>query len=271
MNSEAEGGVNNECPLRSQAVRAALATATLLLAGSVQLCLARPVSQTTFASPEDASRALLTAVQKHDQQAETKILGAGSDLLSSDDKIQDTLDRERFVQKYQEMHRLVLEPGGVTVLYIGAENWPFPMPLVSRDGVWRFDPDGGANEVRFRRVGENEVTAIGICHALVVAETRPGTDSEADGLVRMVLPDVQHANRAVPFHGYYFRILSDSASRFAVIAYPVLYRSSGVVTFIVNHDDIVYEKDLGPNTTKVTRTVTTYHLDPTWAPAESTP
>jgi Protein of unknown function (DUF2950) len=257
--------------LRGPAISAAVATFALLLVGAVQLCLARPPSQMTFASPEEASHALFSAVQSHDEQALTQILGAGTELVSSDDKAQDTLDRERFVQKYQEMHRLVQEPKGVTALYIGAENWPFPILLVSRAGVWRFDSDGGANEIRFRRIGENEVTAIGICHALVAPETHPGTDGEADSLVKIVLPHVQDANRPVPFHGYYFRILSKSGGGFAAIAYPALYRSSGVMTFIVNQDDVVYEKDLGPNTGRVARAMTTYHADPTWAPAESMP
>jgi Protein of unknown function (DUF2950) len=261
-------GELEECRWRKPSASAALATFALLLAGFVQPCLARPSSQTTFRSPEDASRALFAAVQKHDERAVTEILGAGTELVSSDDKVQDTRDRERFVQKYQEMHRLVLEPGGVTALYIGAENWPFPIPLVSRDGVWRFDSDGGANEIRFRRIGENEVTAIGICHALVVPETHPGTDREADSLVKTVLPHVQDANRPVPFHGYYFRILSKSDGGFAAIAYPALYRSSGVMTFIVNQDDVVYENDLGPNTASVARAMTTYQADPTWTPAD---
>jgi hypothetical protein len=247
----------------------ALATFALLLTGPVQLCLSRPLDQTTFRSPEDASHALMAAVQKHDERAVTHILGAGAELVTSGDRLQDTLDRERFVQKYQEMHRLVQEPGGVTALYIGAENWPFPIPLVSRDGVWHFDPDGGANEIRFRRIGENEVTAIGICHALVAAETHPGADAEADGLVEAVLPNVQHTNAVVPFHGYYFRILSKSDGGFAAIAYPSVYRSSGVVTFIVNQNDVVYEKDLGRKTAAVARAMTAYRSDSTWTPAES--
>jgi len=86
------------------------------------------------------------------------------------------------------MHRFVQEPGGVTALYVGAENWPFPIPLVSRGGVWRFDADAGSNEIRFRRIGENEVTAIGICHALVAAETHSAAAAEADDLVKTVLP-----------------------------------------------------------------------------------
>ena len=249
----------------------ALATFALLLGVSGQPCLARPPSQTTFPSPEEASRALYSAVQRHDEQALTQILGAGSELVSSDDSAQDTLDRERFVQKYQEMHRFVREPGGVAALYVGAENWPFPIPLEARNGVWRFDSDGGKREIRFRRIGENEVTAIGMCQALVAAETHPGTDNEADALVKMALPGVQNARQPIPFHGYDFRILSHSSGEFTAVAYPSLYRSSGVMTFIVNQKADVYEKDLGPNSAKVARAMTTYRLDPTWSPAESVP
>jgi hypothetical protein len=255
---------------RGTTASAALATFALLLSGSA-LSLARPTGETTFPSPDEASHALFSAAQKHDEQALAQILGAGTELVSSDDKAQDTLEREQFVRKYQEMHRLVQEPGGVTALYIGAENWPFPIPLVSRNGRWHFDADGGADEVRFRRIGENEVTAIGMCHALLTAETHPGKNSEADGLVKAVLPDVKDANKPIPFHGYYFRILSSSGDGFSAIAYPAIYRSSGVMTFIVNHDDAVYEKDLGPKTAKVAGKMTSYHSDATWTPAESTP
>jgi hypothetical protein len=190
-------------------------------------------------------------------------------IVTSGDRVQDTLDRERFAQKFQEMHRLVKESGGVTALYIGAENWPFPIPLVLSMGVWRFDPDDGANEIRFRRIGENEVTAIEICHTLVAAETHLGADIEADGLVKTLLADLQHANSVVPFHGYNFRILSKSAGRFAAIAYPAVYRSSGVVTFIVNQDDVVSEKDLGRKTAAIAQGTTVYPSDPTWSRAES--
>ena len=271
---EKEMHVNNELDvslLRGPTVHVALVTCALLLAAPVTQCLAGPVRQTTFPSPDAASRALVAAIQTHDELAVTEILGAGAELVTSGDKAEDALERERFVQKYQEMHRLVHELGGVTALYIGAENWPFPIPLVSRGGVWRFDPDGGANEIRYRRIGENEVTAIGICHSLVAAEIHPGTDTEADGFVKTVLPNVQHVHTVVPFHGYNFRILSKSHGGFAAIAYPAEYRSSGVETFIVNQDDVVYEKDLGRKTGAVARAIEAYQSGPTWTPAESIP
>jgi len=252
-------------------VNGALVACALLLAGSIKLCLAGPSSQTTFPSPDDASRALVSAVQEHDERTLTQILGSGTDLISSDDKADDTLDRERFVQKYQEMHRWVRQSGGIRTLYIGAENWPFPVPLVSSDGVWRFDSKAGSDEIRFRRIGENEVTAIGMCDTLVTAETHPGTDSEADRLVKTLLPNVEAASKPIPFHGYYFHVLSHSGGGFAAIAYPVMYRSSGVMTFVVTQDGGVSEKDLGTNTAKVAGAMTSYHSDATWTPAESKP
>jgi hypothetical protein len=247
---------------------AALAACVLFAAGSVELCLARPASQTTFASPDDASRALASAVQQHDDRAVREILGGGSGLISSNDKVEDALDRERFAQKYQEMHRLVRDSGGITTLYIGAENWPFPVPLVSRNGLWRFESKVGSEEIQFRRIGENEVTAIGMCATLAMAETHPGSDSEADRLVKTLLPQVERANKPILFHGYYFRMLTNSGSGFSAIAYPAIYRSSGVKTFIVTQNGGVAEKDLGPNTTHIAGAMTAYRADASWTPAE---
>jgi hypothetical protein len=252
-------------------VTAALMMCALLVAVPVQLCLAAPSGQTTFASPDDAGRSLLLAVQEHDERTVTKILGGGSELLSTDDKAADTLDRERFVQKYQEMHRWARESGVLATLYIGAENWPFPVPLVSHNGVWRFDSKTGSDEILFRRIGENEVTAIGMCDTLVTAETRPGTNSEADRLVKTLLAHVQDASKPIAFHGYYYHILPSSSGGFAAIAYPVMYRSSGVMTFIVTQNFGVSEKDLGPNTVKIAGAMAAYHADATWTPVEARP
>jgi len=247
---------------------AVLAACALFAAGSIEMCLAAPSSQTTFASPGDASRALASAVQRHDEQAVRQILGGGSEIISSDDKVEDTLDRERFAQKYHEMHRLVRDSGGITTLYIGAENWPFPVPLVSRNGTWRFESKVGSEEIRFRRIGENEVTAIGMCATLITAQTHPGTDSEADRLVKTLLPQLNGAEKPILLHGYYFRILPNSGGPVAAIAYPAMYRSSGVMTFIATQNGGVAEKDLGPNTVNIAQTMPGYHADASWTAAE---
>ena len=253
--------------LRRSTAGAALAVAALLAAASVKPCLAGP-GQTGFSSPDDASRALVSAAQEHDERAVMKVLGGGSELIRSDDTAEDALEREHFVQKYQEMHRWVREPGGIATLYIGAENWPFPIPLLSRNGVWRFDSKAGSQEVLFRRIGENEVTAIVMCDTLATTETPAGTDSEADRLLQSLH---SHAGKPNLFRGYYFRILPGSGGGITAIAYPAIYRSSGVMTIIATQDGGVSEKDLGASTQKIAEAMTTYHADSTWTPVEATP
>jgi hypothetical protein len=263
------------------------AVATILLAmfvamslGYAQTCLAASPSQTTFPSAGAGSRALFLAVQHHDEQALTRILGGGEDLVSSDDPVQDRRDRQQFIQKYQEMHRLALDPDGDTILYIGAENWPFPIPLVSKDGVWRFDPAAGQQEVLFRQIGENEVTAMDTCHDLVRAEEQPGTRDKTDSATTTLLTELEHSKGPVLAGAYNFRILTGQSKTaqgeaktggFTLIAYPAVYRLSGVMSFVVNHDGIVYQKDLGPDTAKQAAAMTEYQPDPTWAPVPSEP
>jgi hypothetical protein len=240
-------------PLRRSTAGVVFAVAALLAAASVKPSLAGP-NQTGFSSPDDASRALISAAREYDERALIRILGGGSGLIRSDDTAEDALEREHFVEKYQEMHRWVREPGGIATLYIGAENWPFPVPLVSRNDAWRFDSKVGSEEILFRRIGENEVTAIVMCDTLVTPETHPGTDSKPN-----------------PIHGYYFHILPNSGGGIAAIAYPAMYRSSGVMTFIATQNGGVSEKDLGANTRKIAEAMTTYHADATWTPVEATP
>jgi Protein of unknown function (DUF2950) len=244
----------------------AFAMVTLLPATYAPLSVAGKFNQATFMSAEEASRALFLAVRNHDERAVTEILQEGNSPVSADEELQTRLDRERFLRKYEEMHRWVREAHGGMVLYIGAENWPFPIPLVSRNGLWRFDSDAGMHEIRYRRIGENEVTAIALCQALV-AQSHPSAADATDNITAAV----KSGDRPVAFHGYYFRRLAGSGNRFAAIAYPAAYRSSGVMTFIVDPDGGAYEKDLGPNTGKVAGTMTGYRIDDTWTSAEATP
>jgi Protein of unknown function (DUF2950) len=234
----------------------------------------------TFSSPGKATSALFQAVQNSDEEALERILGADKEVTSSNDEIEDKLERERFSQKYQEMHRLVREPDGRTVLYIGAENWPFPIPLVSKNGAWYFDADTGKQEILFRAVGENETTAIQVCHGLAQAKESSQTETAgadpitqyAQSLVRGGSANADNTarntgNQSSPFHGYYFRVVTEntaagsnnrvSGSRktgvLALVAYPADYRSSGVMTFVVTKNGIVYEKDLGSKTPTVAK------------------
>jgi hypothetical protein len=289
-------------------------------------CLPAPIfgqepGQRTFTSAEDAGREFFAAMQAQDEQAPSRILGqAGKAVLSSGDAVEDSDARVGFVTKYQEMHRFVTEPSGKVTLIIGAENWPFPIPLVNNHGSWYFDTPEGKDEILFRRIGKNEVAAMDACRDLVEAQqqyfTRPpggipkqfaqklvsdegqhnglywqGTEDESDSPInpliayaRQNLPTEQ-VGQHVPFNGYMFRILTSQGRHapggakkyivdgkmnagFAFVAYPVEYRSSGVMTFIVNQSGTIYEKDLGPDTTKLAQAMTVYDPDSTWHKAE---
>jgi Protein of unknown function (DUF2950) len=277
--------------------------------------------QRTFTSAEDAGREFFAAMESQDEKAPLHILGpAGKDVLSSGDPEEDSDARVGFVTKYQEMHRFVTEPNGKVTLVIGAENWPFPIPLVNNHGSWYFDTSEGKDEILFRRIGKNELAAIDACHELVEAQqqyfTRPpdgiakqfaqklvsdegrhnglywqGAADEADSPINPLIAyarqnlSTEQVGQHVPFNGYMFRILTSQgrhapggarkyvvdgkmSAGFAFAAYPVEYRSSGVMTFIVDQSGTIYEKDLGPATTKLGQLMTAFDPDSTWHKAE---
>jgi hypothetical protein len=211
----------------------------LMVLGQARLSFAQQSAPKTFASPGEASNALFQAVQKDDEQTLQAILGAGKDVTSSTDAVKDKLERDGFVQKYQEMHRLVREPDKTTVLYIGAENWPFPIPLVSQKGRWHFDSEAGSNEILCRRIGANETMTVGAFRLLVLAQQEHlarsrdaepvptyatrfigvkgaynGLDWKTDGAVPEALvnagtsDEASAANSDIPYYGYYFRLLT---------------------------------------------------------------
>lgn len=257
---------------------ARLVSLSLWIAGSALSALAQQSAEPTFPSANAASQALFEAVQSNDEQAIANILGGPTELTTSRDPGQDKADRELFAQKYQEMHRVTREADGLFTLSIGAENWPFPVPLVNENGAWRFDAEAGAQEVLFRRIGENELAAIVNCEKFAIAEEHY---SDAPGDPSNALPTSLAAKAAsgsatgdpVLLSGYFFRLLPVQPAKgqtpggIALIAYPQDYRSSGVMTFIVTKDGVVYEKDLGANTTALASTMPAFHKDPTWGPA----
>ena len=149
-----------------------LAMVAILLAGCFPTrSMAQQQGQKTFSSPEEASNALVAAAQSNDEKALLDILGPDEkQIVSSGDETEDNETRANFVQKYQEMHRLVKEPDGTTTLYIGAENWPTPIPLVNKGNLWYFDTEAGKKEILYRRIGENELSTIRVCQELVAAE-----------------------------------------------------------------------------------------------------
>lgn len=238
----------------------------LVAVGFAKSSFAQESHPRSFSSPGEASDALFQAAQEGDERALEAILGAGKEVTSSSDEEEDKLEREQFSQKYQEMHRLVQEPDGSTVLYIGAENWPFPIPLVSQKGAWYFDSDRGKQEILFRRIGENEATAVQVCEEFAMAKNAADAKADSQDPITRFAQSLASAGptgtdkEANPFHGYYFRIVARNASSDAgdhgkkgltLIAYPADYESSGVKTFVVTQKGIIFEKDLGPETTTI--------------------
>lgn len=233
--------------------------------------IAQQAHEKTFSSAQHASNALYVAVLSGNQAQLVSVLGGDKALVSTDDNLNDQQERQMFAKKYQEMHRLMRRSDGAMILYVGAENWPFPVPIVSKSGRWYFDADKGAKEVLYRRVGANEITAIETCHAL--AEDSKGNATAIHGSDDQSLLQYAHAMASGertedhPFDGYYFRKLSGSDAA-AYVAYPAEYRVSGVMTFVVTNDDKVYEKDLGPKTDTTAKEMKDWKLDKNWYPAE---
>jgi hypothetical protein len=225
-----------------------LLSGLLLIVSFTSLSSAQDLQRRTFSSPGEATDALYQAVQKEDEPALEAILGAGKEVTSSSDPEEDKLEREQFSQKYQEMHRLVKEPDGSTILYIGAENWPFPIPLASKNGEWYFDSDRGKQEIVFRRVGENEAVAIEVCEEFALARNARAAKAASEDPITQFAQNLASAGtvdtESKPFHGYYFRVVTKSPASqvsgrsgnkraLTLVAYPTEYQSSGIMTFVV--------------------------------------
>ena len=276
--------------------------------------MAQQPGQKTFSSPEDASNALVTAAQSNDEKAMLDILGPdGKQIVSSGDETEDADSRANFVEKYQEMHRLVKEPDGTTVLYIGAKNWPTPIPLVNKGNSWYFDTEAGKKEILYRRIGRNEISTIRVCQELVAAQKEYYAAQHNEYAQKIFSDEGQHSGlywkaadgepqspigplvasafaksqdgAPAPYRGYYYLILTRQGKNgpggaksyivngkmtggFAFVAYPAEYRSSGVMTFIVNEDGAVYEKDLGKKTDVLAKTMKEYNPNSSWQEAE---
>jgi hypothetical protein len=284
---------------------------------SIPALLAQQGGEKTFDSPGAAAVALYDAVRAGDNQNLTDIFGVqAKTLLHTGDDVADKNAARKFVARYDQMHRVVIEPDQTATLYLGAENWPFPISIAKdSSNRWFFDAENGAREVLYRRVGNNELSAIDTCRALVDAQndyfaTRPDGGKPSHYASKLISDSGQHnglywqsadndspigpaiaqassegynfqTGKAVPFHGYYFKLLSKQGKGakggerdymvdgkltrgFALVAFPAEYRNSGVMTFMVNENGIVYQKDLGPDTAKTSAAITNYDPSPDW-------
>ncbi len=277
-----------------------------------------------FSSPQAAVDALKAAVEAKDTNALHMIFGPEAHGLVSVDVVEAAEERNLFVRRVQEKVSLVAKSDSRQELELGADGWPFPIPLVKQDGQWCFDVEAGKEEVLNRRIGANELGAIRVCQAYVQAQreyasldrngdevleyaqhlrSTPGTH---DGLywstrtgdeLSPLGPLVAQArgegyrrqtriltDESSPYHGYYFKILTRQGKHapggkynyiinghmiagFALVAWPAEWGNTGVMTFMVNQQGKVYQKNLGPKTLKAAAALTTYDPDPTWKPA----
>jgi Protein of unknown function (DUF2950) len=308
--------------MRGSGLSHGILTQVCVLVVGLTTCIvtAQNAPQRTFASPDDAVKALIDAVKSGALPDIVAIFGRdGQELASSSDEATGRRNRQVFAAAASEGWRLVDEGQG-KVLVIGREAWPFPVPLVKDANGWRFDTAAGKEEVLARRIGRNELAVIQVCRTYVAAQrlyaSRPhdgkpaglfaqrfsSTHGKQDGLYwpsgrgqkRSPLGDLvaQAAEEGrplttatsppQPFHGYYFRILTaqgpaapggaknyvvsgDMSAGFALVAWPAEYDVTGVMTFVVNRDGVVYERDLGPTTRTIAPAMTAYDPGQSWA------
>jgi hypothetical protein len=302
---------------RSQHVR--LLSKITILAGTAMLVLALSSlaqAQQRFKTPEEAVQALVNAARSGDSKSVVSILGPGSqELVSSGDAVADANARQEYLAAYDAGHRIVSESGKPAVLVIGPNDWPFPIPMVQRDGQWIFDVPAGREEVLARRIGRNELATMKAMLAYwdaqneyadmnkdrsgqaVYAQKIVSSPGKKDGLYwptsgnetpsplgQAVAVATQRGYRpgaGEPFNGYRFKVLTSQGPTapggavdyvvkgnmiggFGLVAYPAEYGNSGIMTFIINNDGDIYEKDLGSRTVRTASRMTSFSPDHTW-------
>lgn len=285
------------------------------------------IKQKSYASPEEAVKALVEAVKANNNDELLAIFGPGSeDIISSGDEVADKTHRERFVSAYAEMNKLQKEGPDKVVLHVGSRDWTLPIPIVKKGETWIFDTNAGREEILNRRIGRNELSVIEVLYAYVHAQHEYASkDRDANGTLefaqKLVSTSGKHdglyweakeseemspfgplvakaakegydvkaqSDESLPYHGYFYKILKGQGKNarggqydyvvngkmvlgFALVAYPAKYKSSGIMTFIVNQEGVVYQKDLGMDTAKIVESMKSYDPDSTWMKMKEPP
>ena len=275
------------------------------------------VAQSTYASPEEAAKALADAMRTDERKLIWRVLGPGaSKFVRSGDPVQDEEAREAFVAAYDKSVKFERTGDTRATLLVGPGEFPFPYPLVAKNGRWQFDARQGNEQVLDRRIGRNELAAIKVCLAYVDAQREYATrDRDGNGLLeyaqKLTSAPGAHdglywqtqagepasplgpltagargqgndkAGPAAPYHGYNYKILTGQGKDasggaydyiidgkmiggFALVAYPARWGGSGVMTFICNHEGVVYERKLGKDTVATASAMTVYNPDSGW-------
>ena len=202
-------------------------------------------AQQAFKTPDEAAGALASAAKTGDPKAIVTVLGPdGEDIVSSGDDVADAAARQKFVAAYDAKHQIAMEGYNKATMVIGQEDFPVPIPLVRKDGMWRFDTTAGRQEILARRIGKNELDAIQASLAYVDAQndyaekdrTGAGVNTYAQRIISqpgkkdgLYWPTSQGEEASplgeliaqatvqgyppagggrAPFHGYYFKILT---------------------------------------------------------------
>jgi DUF2950 family protein len=268
-------------------------------------------SQRTFATPQEAVQAIIDAAEHNDAAALLQLFGPdGKDILESGDPVEDKESRAEFVRSAHEKLQIEQDPANTdrVTFSVGQQDWPFPVPVVRKDGKWRLDPINGRLEILARRVGKNELNTMEVCRGYVEAQLEYASeDHDKDGILKYAQniasapgkqdglyseEATQHpvtkafaaaagAPKPEPYHGYYFHVLKSQGPAatggafdyvvkgkmiggFALVAWPAEYGVSGVQTFIIDHEGLLYGKDLGINTAALARQMTRFNPDKSW-------
>jgi hypothetical protein len=279
---------------------------------------AAAASQKIFDTPQQAATALIQACDPYDAEALLEIFGPdGKDFVSSADPVRDKNLAGTFAEKARQKNDVEMDPQNPAraILNVGNDGWPFPVPLVKKNGKWHFDAKEGHDELLVRRIGANELDAIQICRGYVDAQQEYAsevhddsgihqyaqkiisTPGKRDGLVwrnqdgtlggpisdpiAQAMQEGYSGSTGRAYHGYYFKILKGQGTAaplgrldyviegvmiggFALVAVPAEYRVTGVKTFMVSYNGLVYQKDLGPDSLKIVKDMQLYNPDKTW-------
>jgi hypothetical protein len=289
---------------------AAIGVATLLIAGAP----AAFAQQKTFPSPEAAMNAFGNAVATSDDDAMKALLGADYRELIPPVGAE---VRYRFLAAWAKAHAIKPDADAKAVIAVGNDGWTLPIPIVKTAQGWRFDTRAGAEEMRLRRIGRNELAVMQVMLAIYDAQKDYArVDRNRDGVLQYAAkfasaPGKQDglywpakagepesplgpafaAARAAGgsseagYYGYHYKLLAgqgknapggayDYVARgrmiggFAAVAWPAKYGETGVMTFMVSHDGVLYEKDLGPDTAARAAAMTRFDPDSSWQKAE---
>jgi hypothetical protein len=293
------------------------ATAAALAAALTLAWLpAANAQQKTFATPEQAMNAFGDAVARSDEDEMKSLLGADYHTLIPPVGAE---IRYKFLAAWAEAHAIKPVSDAKALIEVGTDGWTMGVPIVKTAQGWRFDTRAGADEIRVRRIGRNELAVMKVMLAIYDAQREyAAKDRNGDGLLEYAStfrsapgkknglywptkagepesplgPAVATAraaggSRAAGYYGYRYRILKAQGKHapggaysyvargrmiggFAVVAWPVRYGETGVMTFMVSHDGALYQKDLGPQTAARASAIKRFDPDASWQKVEPT-